>query len=81
MIRIRLRALLEEKSFRERRRITLVEVAKETGLSRATLTRVANVPGYRMGTDVIEALCRYLNCAPGDLLELVDELPAQERLL
>ncbi|WP_029890716.1 helix-turn-helix domain-containing protein [Polycyclovorans algicola] len=71
MIRIRLRQLLDDKSFHERRRITLNEVSKETGISRPTLTRITNTAGYNTNTDTIDALCRYLNCAPGELLEYV----------
>ena len=41
MIRILLIKLLDEKSFQEKRRITLSEVSEKTGISRATLTRIA----------------------------------------
>jgi len=75
MIRILFNQLLDEKAFRERRRITLGEVCEATGLSRPTMSRVANVAGYVTSTDVIERLCRYLECDPGDLLVLVDEKP------
>jgi hypothetical protein len=34
MIRVHLKALLEEKSFQEKRRITLNEVSEKTGVSR-----------------------------------------------
>ncbi len=68
MIRIKLIQLLDEKGFKERRRITLSEVAEKTGISRATLTRIANVPGNVTNTDTLDALCEYLECQPGDLL-------------
>lgn len=68
MIRIKLIQLLDEKGFKERRRITLSEVAEKTGISRATLTRIANVPGNVTNTDTINSLCEYLECQPGDLL-------------
>lgn len=73
MIRVLVKQLLDDKEFRERRHITLNEVSKETGISRPTLTRVVNVPGYNTNTDTIEALCRYFECTPGELLQLVDE--------
>jgi len=69
MIRVLLKKLLDEKSFREKRRITLNEVSEQTGISRATLTRIANIPGYNTNTDTIDALCRYFDCQPGELLE------------
>ena len=75
MIRILFNQLLDEKSFRERGRITINDVCAEIGLSRPTVSRIANVPGYVTSTDTIERLCRYFQCTPGDLLVLVDEEP------
>jgi putative transcriptional regulator len=69
MIRVLLKHQLDEKSFRERKRITLNQVSAATGISRATLTRIANVPGHNTSTDNIDALCRYFDCSPGDLIE------------
>ena len=73
MIRILLVKHLDEKAFKENRRITLKEVSEETNIGRATLTRIANVKSsqdkfYSVGLDVIDKLCDYFNCAPGDLL-------------
>ena len=72
MIRIKLKQLLDDKAFKEGRRITLNEVSVQTGIARATINRIANKPGYNTTTDNIEALCRYLDCTPCDLIELVD---------
>jgi putative transcriptional regulator len=68
MIRIRFRQVLEDKAFREHRRIGLAEVSAATGLSRTTLTRISNVAGYNATLDAIDALCRYFDCDPGELL-------------
>lgn len=73
MIRVLFKQLLDEKSFLERKRITVSDVSKETGISRATLTRIANIPGYNTNTDTLNSLCRYFGCAPGELLELRDD--------
>lgn len=75
MIRILFNKWLDEKSFRERRRISLNDVCEETGLSRPTVSRLANEHGYITTTETIERLCRYFSCTPGDLLQLVDEEP------
>ena len=72
VIRIKLKQLLDDKAFRERRRITLNEVAEVTRISRPTLTRIANVPGYNTTTDNVAALCQFLGCTPCELLELAD---------
>ena len=73
MIRILFKQALDEKSFREGRRITLNEVSKETGISRPTLTRVSNVPGYNTNTETISALCDYFEIEPGE--ELLKKVP------
>lgn len=73
VIQIRFKQLLADKEFRERRRITLDEVAAATGISRTTLHRVSNVPGYNTGTDTIDALCEYFRCDPAELLVRVRE--------
>ena len=45
MIRFRLRALMESKSFRERRRITYQEITKATGIGPTTLSSIPARPG------------------------------------
>lgn len=78
MLRILFNQLLDEKAFRERRRITLGEVCEVTGLSRPTISRISNVPGYVTSTDVVEKLCRYFECTPSDLMVLVDDPPPRK---
>jgi putative transcriptional regulator len=73
MIRVLFKQLLDEKSFQERKRITVSDVSHETGISRATLTRISNIPGYNTNTDTLNALCRYFDCTPGELLDLRDD--------
>lgn len=68
VIRILLKQQLDEKSFNEGRRVTFQEVSEKTGISKPTLTRIANVPGYSATTDTIDLLCDFFDCAPGDLL-------------
>lgn len=74
-MRIPFKQLLDDKAFRERRRITLGDVCSETGLSRTTVARISSVPGYVTTTDTVETLCRYFECTPCELLLLVDEKP------
>lgn len=73
VIRVLLRQQQDKKAFAERRRITLKEVSEKTGISRTTLNRIANIPGYNTNTDTIDALCKYFECKVEDLLELVSE--------
>jgi putative transcriptional regulator len=68
MIRILLVKLLDDKCFEEGRKITLKEVAAETDIGRATLTRIANKQNYSVGTDIIDKLCDYFECDVADIL-------------
>ena len=76
MIRILFKQQLDEKAFKERRRITINEVCDATGLSRPTVSRIANTPGYKTNTDTLDVLCKYFGCQPGDLLVYVDDAGA-----
>jgi len=71
VIRFRLKELIADKEFREDRRITLDEVAHSTGISRPTLSRIANQKGYSTTTDVLDKLCEYFACTLADLAEHV----------
>lgn len=75
VIRYRFRELWEAKQRAENRRITLMEIAQATGISRNTLSRLADVrqTRYVTNTGIIDRLCNYFNCQPGDLLEYVSE--------
>lgn len=73
MIRFRLTELIADKAFKERRVVSLTEVADATGIHRATLSKMANQPGANIGTDIIDKLCRYFGCQPGDLMTFVDD--------
>jgi putative transcriptional regulator len=80
VIRFRLAELIADKSFRERRVIALAEIAQATGIHRATLSKMANQPGSNIGSDIIDRLCRYFRCQPGDLMTYVDEAETDGQL-
>ena len=73
MIRFRLKELLAEKEFAERKVISLTEVANVTGINRMTLSRIANHPGTNTGTENINKLCKYFNCNVGQLMEYLPD--------
>ncbi len=64
--------LLAEKIANEKRNISLSEVARETGIARKTLQSWANNNVSRFDAPVIEALCEYLECEPGNLIVRVE---------
>lgn len=71
MIRFHLKELIADKEFKEGRRITLAEIAEETGLHRATLSKLANQKGYNATTDVLDKLCAYFGVELGDVASYV----------
>ena len=73
LIRFRLTELIADKAFKERRVVPLSEVAAATGIHRATLSKVANQPGTNISTDLVDKLCRYFECQPGNVLTYIEE--------
>ncbi len=59
-------------AYRERTgvRLTYAALARETGISEATLQSLAARPHYNTRLSTIARLCAVLGCGPGDLLEL-----------
>lgn len=73
MIRFRFKERLAEKEFQERRVITINEVAKASGIHRATLSKIAHDPDYNTGTDNLDRLCRYFECSIGEIVEYIPD--------
>lgn len=71
MIRFRLKELIADREFKEGRVITLAEIAVETGIHRATLSKIANERGYNTGTDNIDRLCTYFGCSVSEVMEFM----------
>jgi len=73
MLQNRLWELWGEQRRAERRPVTIWDIARATGISRGTLSRLVNDPGYVTTTRVIDKLCAYFRCQPGDLLVYLPE--------
>lgn len=72
MIRFKLRERIADKEFRDKRRVTLIEIAEMTGIGRITLSRMLK-PGAVVKTDTLDKLCEFLECGLDDLAEYVRE--------
>jgi putative transcriptional regulator len=55
------------------RRITLTDLAERIGITIANLSVLKTNKAKAMRFSTLEALCRELNCQPGDLLEWTRE--------
>ena len=65
----RFRILLAEKEHRDRRKYSYMEIQARTGIAVSTLSYWATNKTKRYDADTIAALCEFLDCTPGDLLE------------
>ena len=74
MIQGRLRELMAAKGRLERRRITYDHISESTGISKGSLTRLANDRADRVALSTIDRLCAYFGCQPGDLFVYVAEV-------
>ena len=68
-IRIRLDQILLE------RKLTLTELAERMGITLANLSVLKTNKARAIRFSTLEALCRELDCQPGDLLEWTSEEP------
>ena len=67
MIQCRLRELIGAKARQEHRRITYDDILAQVGVNKTTLTKLANDRASMVGISVIDRLCTYFQCQPGDL--------------
>lgn len=55
-----------------KRRMRIADVARATGLHRETVSQLYHDRKKRYSQDMLNSLCRALNCQPHDLLEYID---------
>jgi putative transcriptional regulator len=53
------------------RKMKIIDVARETGLHRNTITLLYNETATRVDLGTIDKLCRLFGCGVGDLFEYV----------
>ena len=76
MIKYNLKELISKKEFREKRRISLSDIAKQVGISRTTLSKIANSRGnYSTKTEYVEKLCKYFECTPDEFMTILPDPP------
>jgi len=73
VIRYFLKERIADKEFREKRKIKIDQISKDSGVSRNTLSRILNTYGYSTSTDVLDKLCIYFECQLKDLAEYVED--------
>ena len=73
MLRYKLKELTADKEFRERRRVTIQEVAQATGITRNTLSKMLNQHGASVRSENLDRLCAYFDCQIAQLVEYVPD--------
>ena len=77
MIQCRMRELIGLKGRRERRRITYEDVQAGSGVNKNTIAKLANDRSAMVGISVIDRLCEYFDCQPGDIFVYVPDSEEQ----
>ena len=65
MVRCHLSRMMGEKKMK------IVDVARETGLHRNTITLLYNETATRLDLETIDSLCRLFDCKVGDIFEYI----------
>lgn len=78
MLRYKLKELIAEKEFRERRRVMIQDVAQATGITRNTLSKVLNQHGVSVRSENLDRLCAYFDCRIEQLVEYVPDVAVPE---
>lgn len=55
------------------KRLKISDITKDTGINRGTITRLYHETAKRVELDVLDKLCRYLECTVDELLEFVSD--------
>ena len=56
-----------------KRKMSLNELSERVGITNANLSILKNNKAKAIRFSTLEAICKELNCQPGDILEYVDE--------
>ena len=73
LIRFRLTELIADYQFRTGRRLTAIELAEATGISRNTISRMMNARGHSTSTESLDRLCKFFGCQVGDIANYVPD--------
>ena len=71
MIRFKLKELIAEKEFQEKRRVMVKEISDATGINRVTISKLLNNKDYNTTLEKVEKLCGFFDCDICDMVELV----------
>lgn len=73
MIRFKLKELIAEKEFQEKRRVMVKEISDATGINRVTISKLLNNKDYNTTLEKVEKLCDFFDCGICELIERVED--------
>ena len=56
----------------EKRNMTVTELSEKVGITMANISRLKNNKAKAIRFTTLDAICKVLNCQPGDILEFLD---------
>ncbi len=56
-----------------KRKMSLTELSEKVGITMANLSILKTGKAKAIRIETLDAICRVLNCQPGDILEFVDD--------
>jgi putative transcriptional regulator len=63
-----------------KRKMSVTELAEKVGITMANLSILKNEKAKAIRLSTLDALCRALDCQPGDILEYKNNAPAYQYL-
>lgn len=66
VIEIKLRELIKKKGYEG---VSYRKLAKEIGISHLPIWKMVNGEAYNPSLEMLDKLCRFFKCNPGDILE------------
>lgn len=58
----------------EKRKMTVTELSERVGITMANISILKNNKAKAIRFTTLEAICKVLDCQPGDILEFVDDI-------
>ena len=62
-----------------KRKMSLTELSEKVGITMANMSILKTGKAKAVRFETLEAICKILNCQPGDILEFVEEFKFNEK--
>jgi len=62
-----------------KRKMSVTELAEKVGITMANISVLKNGKAKAIRLSTLEAICKALNCQPGDILEYLDQVDPHQR--